>query len=496
MTQLHLTRRELVASAGVSAAFAAVPPAWGRRLLSRRPRVGPGDFFDGVASGEPGPTAVTFWSRLETDRPRSGARLVVARDPGLRRVVAHTVVPTGAGVNGTLKARVGGLRPGREYYYVWESGTGVSPIGRTRTAPAPGSNRPLRIAFSSCQQYALGYFSPHAHAAILPDVDLYLFLGDYVYEDGTPRGADTRRDGIHAVDLGAYRRKYALYRSDPALRELHRVHPSVHVWDDHEVENNYSDNNPAPAPVQRAAGYRTAAEWLPRMSVATDRHRIYRRLSLGRVADVFLLDERQYRTGDRDGRPRRILGDAQMSWLIQGLQASTATWKVIAQQVVVAPIFFAPNGEGASTDAWDGYPEDRARLLGEIERAGIRNVVFLSGDAHVFMANLLASDFATFGDGSGRTPAAVEYVGGSVTSPGRAQTEAEVQARAPWNRQYHGTAHGYAAMSVAHEQLVTEYMGSDIANPDGGTVVFERFVQPAGANTIQRETPPPPPART
>ena len=493
MGKLHLTRREIVASATAAAAFAAVPPAWGRALLSSRPRIGPGAFLDGVASGEPSRSAVTFWSRLDTERPRSGARLVVARDQGMRRVVATAIVPTGAGVGGALKARVGGLRPSTEYYYVWESGTAVSEIGRTRTAPAPSSAEAVRLAFSSCQQYASGYYGAHTHAASLPDLDVYAFLGDYIYEENNFRRV--RDEPIQAVDVRTYRRKYALYRSDPALRELHRLHPTVHVWDDHEVENNYSDNDPPPAPAQRAAGYRVSFEWLPRMSLRRDRHRVYSKLSLGGLVDVFLLDERQYRTGDLDGQPRRILGEPQMSWLIAGLRASTATWKVIAQQVVVATIY----GErgGVNEDAWDGYPEDRARLLGEIERAGIANVVFLTGDAHVFMANLLASDFQSLGDGSRRRPAAVEYVGGSVTSPGRERPEAEVQADAPWNRQYDGSRHGYALMDLAPDRLVTEYLATDISIPDGGTAPFERFIQPAGANNFERQTlaPPPPPAR-
>jgi alkaline phosphatase D len=225
------------------------------------------------------------------------------------------------------------------------------------------------------------------------------------------------------------------------------------------------------------------------MSERGDRHRIYTKLSFGQVADVFMLDERQYRTGDRDGRPRRILGDTQMAWLIQGLKASTATWKVIAQQVVVATIY----REDGSTneDSWDGYPQDRARLLGEIERAGIRNVVFLTGDAHVFMVNLLSSDFSSFGDGSGRTPAAIEYVGGSVTTPARIpRSEADLQTRVPWNRQWNSEAHGYASMNVSHEELVTEYLRSDTLVPEGGTAPFERFRQPSGANTVQRESPP------
>jgi alkaline phosphatase D len=408
----------------------------------------------------------------------------VATDAGLRKVVATTVVPTGAGLDGALKARVGGLRPATEYFYAWESGTDVSPIGRTRTAPPADSAQPLRFAFSSCQQYALGHFGAHAHAATAGELDLYLFLGDYIYEKGTPSGQIVRPDGIDAVDLASYRRKYQLYRSDPGLRELHRLHPAAHVWDDHEVANNYTNYNPPAAPAQRFAGYRAAFEWLPRMTFPSERHRIFKKLSFGTLADVFLLDERQYRTGQvADGQPRRMLGDAQLTWLVESLKASPATWKIVAQQVVVAS---GLRGSELNDDAWDGYPEDRVRILGEIERVSVPNVVFLTGDAHVFMANLLAADFSTFGDGTGRRPDAVEYVGGSVTSPGADLAEWGVQEIAPWNRQYDGFRHGYAYLNVTPELLMTEYRATNRTVPNAPTVAFERFTQPVGTNQLER----------
>jgi alkaline phosphatase D len=484
MTKLRLTRRELVASIGAAGAVAAVPPAWARQLLPRKRRIGPGTFGDGVASGEPSQTAITFWSRLETSRPRSGARLVVATDPGLRKVVAHTTVPTGRGVNGALKARVGGLQPHTEYYYVWESGTNVSPIGRTRTAPPPDAAQPLSFGVSSCQNYGSGYFSAHANAASIPDMDLYLFLGDYIYETKSRRDA-LRGDDIQAVDLQSYRAKYALYRSDSSLRELHRIHPVAHIWDDHEVENNYSDNNPAPSLAQRYAGYRAAFEWLPRMSFPRDRHRIYRKLSFGALADVFLTDQRQYRTGNNDGQARHLLGDAQMNWLIGALKASRATWKIIANEVVMASIDY---GGSRNFDAWDGYAGDRAQLLGEIERAGIDNVVVLTGDAHVFMCSLLSSDFSTFGDGTARKPAGVEYVCGSITSLGKDVDEATIQSAAPWNREYNGHDHGYGRLAIGPDQIVTDYMASDVTSPGGPTALLERFTQPVGTNSVARES--------
>ena len=489
MSRLHVTRRELVASATAAAAVAAVPPAWGKTLLRSKARIGPGRFRDGVASGEPGDSAVTFWSRLTTDRRRSGARLVVAKDRGMDNVVATAIVPTGRGVDGVLKARIGRLDPATEYWYAWESGSDVSPIGRTRTAPAPDSAAAVRMAFSSCQQYSRGHFAAHRHAAALQDLDLYLFLGDYVYERAHQ---EVRIDPIDAVDLASYRAKYKLYRSDRALRELHRLHPTAHVWDDHEVANNYSSEDPPVPAAQRAAAYRAAFEWLPRLTFPRERHRIYKRLAYGETAELLLLDERQYRSASRDPRSRGMLGDAQKAWLLDRLRSSRARWKIVAQQVVVGRILY--NGT-ISADAWDGYAAERAELLGAIERAGIDNVVFLTGDAHVYMANLLSSDFQALADDPGRKPAGVEYVGGSITTPGYDVVESVIQEDAPWNRQYNGSRHGYAHLDLTGDRLVTEYRAADVQSAGASTGTFERFLQPTGRNIIERQSLHPVPRR-
>ncbi len=476
------TRRELIVATGASAMAASVPPAWGR-LTSKRAGLGPGTFADGVASGEPSSTAVTFWSRLRTDHPRSGARLVVATDAGFNDVVARAVVPTGRGVNHTLKTRIGGLKPHTEYFYLWQSSNGASEVGQTRTAPPTGSQTPVRMAYSSCQHYGYGYFSAHQHAAA-EDLDLYVFLGDYVYEKGNSVPGAVRTDRIDAVDLDSYRRKYLQYRKDPGLRELHRRHPMVHIWDDHEVFNNYSQNNPPPSVSQRAAGYRAAFEWLPRMAYPKERYRLYKKLGFGGFVDLFMLDTRQYRTGFGDGLPKHIIDETQYQWLIKGLKASTARWKVIAQQVAVTA---DPFGTGEAFDQWDGFPEDRARLLGAIEAAGLRDVVFITGDAHVFMCSLLGTDFAAVGSDPNRVPAAVEYIGGSVTSPGLIRAEAEARTDAPWIQEYNGADKGYAILGADGTQLVTEYRSSDLSSSAGATKGLDRFVQPAGTNRVSRE---------
>jgi phosphodiesterase/alkaline phosphatase D-like protein len=473
----------------VGAAGLAAPPALARRLVSSRASVGRGRFLDGVASGEPSPTAVTFWSRLTTNNPRSGARLIVARDEGLNHVIATRVVPTGRGVNGTLKARVGKLKPHSEYFYAWESGNDVSPVGRARTLPPPDSRQPLNIAFSSCQHYAVGYFSAHAHAA-QQDLDLTIFLGDYIYaEHRASTAGDARIDRLDSNDLRSYRRKYQTYRTDDGLRELHRLQSSVHIWDDHEIENNYTDNRPAPTPAQRIAGYRAAFEWLPHTVYPHDRHRIYKKIAIGRDVDLFLLDERQYRTVDENDKPVRLLGDAQANWLLNGLATSRATWKIIANQVPIAPMDF---GNGQGSDSWGGYDSSRTTLLQTIESRAIPNVVFITGDAHVFMTNLLSSNADGFRSDPSYPASAVEYVGGSVTSGGGDRPEAEVRSTNPWTQQYNGHDHGYGHLSVSETELVTEYRRSDLTRPDGATVAFERFHQPAGNAVVSRESLAPP----
>src|SRR5687767_13683693 len=132
----------------MAGAYALVPPAFAR-LVEPRAAEGPGRFLDGVTSGEPSHDAVTFWSRLRTDRPVSGARLVVAEDEGLTRTVATAVVPTSRSVNGTLKTRIDGLQPGRHYWYAWQTADDVSPVGRTKTAPHPDSRERVVLGFSS-----------------------------------------------------------------------------------------------------------------------------------------------------------------------------------------------------------------------------------------------------------------------------------------------------------------------------------------------------------
>jgi phosphodiesterase/alkaline phosphatase D-like protein len=485
---LSITRRELVVAGGSLAAGLALTTPAHARLLPTTRGVGRGRFLDGVASGEPSPDAVTFWGRLSTDAPRSAARLIVALDAGLNQVVATTVVPTSSGVDGTLKARIGGLQPSTHYWYAWQSATEVSPIGRTKTAPPADSAVPVAIAYSSCQNYGAGFFNAHADAARYDDIDLCAFLGDYTYEypygeyGGAGRGAGIVDPA--STDLTSYRVKLRLYRSDPSLRELHRLHPVVHVWDDHEVADNYTDGAPAASDLQRNAGYRASFEWLPRLAFQNDRFRLYRSLRYGRNAELFITDQRQYRTPGEPGST--FLGRPQMDWLKRGLESSSARFKLVGNPDMIAPLGLSAAGEGVVTvnkDQWDGYPAERAELLGHIASKGLSDVAFLTGDIHLYMANDLMV---------GGRSVATEYIGGSVTSPGvpaeiSGVATAAIRALNPHIRYFEGAEHGWAIARVSPDALKIEYRVSDITAKDAPSRTLATFTQARGANAVSQD---------
>ena len=333
----------------------------------------------------------------------------------MRRVVATAVVPTGRGVD--QHAEDAHRRPQAAHGVLLRLG-----VGQRRLAGRPHANAPPPDSADAAADRLL----------VLPAVRGRLLQRAHPRRRRGPRPVPLPRR-LHLRAQPARRRapcastastrrtcartaaSTATYRRDEGLRELHRLHPAVHIWDDHEVENNYSDNLPAPAPLQRdrrlprrlrvdPAGRRPAR---PLPHLQADRARRDRRPVPARRAPV--PDRRRRRAAAQHPRRRAdAVADRRAA------RPRRARWKMIAQQVSVAA---NPYGTGEALDAWDGYPADRTLLLGEIERLGIANVVFLTGDAHVFACSLLASDFTALGDGTAR-PSAVEYIGGSVTSPG------------------------------------------------------------------------------
>ncbi len=343
---------------------------------------GPGrvSFEHGVASGDPLSDRVVLWTRVTPLESRRKVRVTVevASDEKFASIVHSSVETAAAKSDYTVKTDVGGLSAGTAYYYRFRSGKAASAIGRTRTLPR-GDVDSVRLAVFSCANYPAshgGYFNVYGHAAETADVDAVVHLGDYIYEYGrapAPGNDNPRESGREfpesgdkeTLTLDDYRRRYALYRTDPQLQALHAAHPFIAVWDDHEVANdayaggaqNHNEGEGSFG-ARKEAALRAYYEWMPVRPVKeNDSGRVYRSFSFGNLVELLMLDTRlagrekqlsykDYSDPDTgfDGRrfredissaDRTLLGRDQLAWLQGKLAGSAATWQVLGQQVLM-----------------------------------------------------------------------------------------------------------------------------------------------------------------
>lgn len=346
-------------------------------------------FTHGVASGDPSPDGVLLWTRVEGV---ASVEYVVASDRELRDVVVRGTVTVAADSDGTVHVDVTGLSPATVYWYRFSAAGTTSIIGRTKTAPAPDADVPVRIAVASCQDFGGRYFFAWQSLIDRDDIDAVIFVGDYIYETighldvklpperslEIPDGLlleDPLKGSVAATTLADYRALYRQYRRDPHLQAVHARFPFVMMWDDHEFANDswrdhatdfddlYGDEA---SPERYAAATRAWFEYSP----IRKRESIFRSFRWGRHADFVLIDERSYRDDcvipegpiDRsvghiqtnsafgartfvikdafDAREvaanPTMLGATQRDWAIAALNTSTATWKLLVSPLVMA----------------------------------------------------------------------------------------------------------------------------------------------------------------
>lgn len=518
-------------------------------------------FPQGVASGDPKPGSVILWTRLEPgDGEDTTVTYEVATDDAFTDVVASGDAKAEASADYTVRLKVVDLSPKTTYYYRFVALGVQSTVGRTKTAPATDDPAAVRFALASCQDFVGRYH--HAWRALVEledDVDIVIHLGDYIYEtDGDPSfmtPSDDRKitlpDGLDigsgtkaAHTLEDYRALYKQYRSDPHLKRAHALYPFITIWDDHEFANDCwqdhaTDFNEAQgdekSPDRREAADRAWFEYQP-VEVEYDENaaypddiRIYRKLRYGQHIELFMTDERFYRSdhvipegpadlsvgkfaentevGSRifllksgfdpkeEAAAPTMLGSDQKAWLLDAVKSSDATWKlwgseVQAAQMVVDLSEFMTLPEPfrdrfyISVDQWDGYRSERGEILSEL--SSVDNLVVLAGDIHAFYASELYADF----DAPSETPAAVEFVCAGISSQAVAPGAHSVIAADPtlsglgllelidrWDelleqgsphyRYANSSANGIAVASVTADALeVTFVIVGDVTEPD------------------------------
>jgi len=461
-------------------------------------------FALGIASGQPRVDGMVLWTRLTGAElgERVAVRWEVAEDERFTRIVASGEEAAEAAWAHSVHAEPTGLAPDRWYWYRFSALGDRSAVGRTRTAPAVNATATLNFAIASCQRYDVGHYAAWRRLAE-EDLDLVMFLGDYIYEYASRPESVRQVEGGLVTTLAQYRARYATHKSDPSLQAAHARAPWLLVWDDHEVGNDYAglqgQTLEADFAEQRAAAYRAYWEHMPFPKALRPRGpdmRITGRLDWGRLARIHLLDDRQYRDPQACQKPgrggsntvmlgacpelvdpkRSLLGAEQERWLADGWD-TTRPWNLLAQQTLMARFSWSEPAFGTGvywTDGWDGYAASRNRLLGTVAERRVPGVVVLGGDVH---SNYVADLKADFDDDKAPV-VATEFCGTSISSLSLAQSR--IDAARTFNPHIHygrGDQRGYVRFRLDAKQLEAQLRVVDRPlDPASGVTTAARFV--------------------
>lgn len=449
-------------------------------------------FTLGVASGDPDAESVVLWTRL-LPAPPEDVPVVweVATDERFDEVVAAGVEVARPAQGHAVHAVAAGLEAATPYWYRFRAGDHETAPARTRTMPAGEADR-FRFAFASCQDRRDGDWPAVAHLAE-EDVDLVVWLGDYIYEgphdeDGSPE----------ATALPEYRQRYALYKGDTRLQAAHAMAPWLVVWDDHEVENDYAGILPQDAAdagtfaARRLDAYQAWWEHQPTRLPPPNGpdHPINRAVRAGDLVAFFAIDGRQHRSdqpcggglgGDCDERhdeTRTMLGVEQERWVADELPASSATWNVVANQTVFSPseLVFGPTTI-INHDQWDGYPAARRRMLDVL--AETSNPIVVTGDIHASAVN----DFHRDPADQASPIVGTELVGTSISSefPADLVQVFESAARVAGAKMADAAHRGYVVCEVTPDELRADYrVVESVAVPESPISTSSSWVVEAG----------------
>lgn len=422
----HLSRRTFLVKGCASAASLAAGLAAPR--ISRaadRPAI-----THGVQSGDISGDGAIVWSRA--DRP---ARMIVdiASSEGFRDVRQTLFADALPESDFTAKLLIDDLPAGQDIFYrvrfqnlSFPGALSEPQIGHFRTPAA--SRRSVSFTWSG-DVAGQGWGIDEARggmrgfAAMVRNApDFFIHCGDSIYADcpiereirlpdGTMwRNIVTDEKAEAAQTLAQFRGNYRYNLLDRHLLSFNAQVPTLALWDDHEVTNDwwpgrridephYSERS---ASLLAARARRAFREYMPVREPQMGGDRAYRRIAYGPLLDVFLIDMRSYRGANdahHDGgaaAPMDLLGRTQLAWLKRELSRSRALWKVIAAGLPLGLVSHDAVAQG------DGLPHGREREIADLlvfmKRTGIRNVVWLTADMHYTAAHAYDPNRAVFQD--------------------------------------------------------------------------------------------------
>ncbi len=523
-----------------------------------------------VAAGDPNPNGCVIWTRIDPSMVGAGLQQAgwqIANDPGFgaTSILVQGLALIQSSRDNTLKLPIqsAALQPFTIYYYRFIYNGVASRTGRFKTMPLPGASlSQLRVGYVVCQDWSNGFYNAYGYLA-QEEVDVVVHLGDYIYEYISDGAGGPNNGSVRVVppypsgqqtpqNIGDYRHLYQVYRSDLQAQAMHERFAMILLWDDHEFMNdchqdfhedtpNPGESATTPKPALRQAANQAwwehglaAVPFNPNLDWENS-IQIYRNFHFGNLLDLIVTDERLYRDGPPCGDiqnqryqtvgcaavtdpARTMLGATQKQWFLNQVTGSTATWKVWANEVMLCQYLFgppvSPQVEYFDLDQWDGYPVERAQLLSTIQNAGVQNFVVISGDAHLYLASYLKTDF----NNKTLAPMGVEFMVGAISSgnyldamveppvtaatvpslPAGAiraaqtglpmdQLEQLVLAYNPHMVFWNGATWGYAILTVTPQQMICDYRCvSTVKQPTASLLQLASFTVPAGSVKISQ----------
>ena len=427
-------------------------------------------FNHGVASGDPLSDRVILWTRV-TPQQAGPVRVIleVSKNKRFSSIIFSQKLQTSSLSDYTIKYDFLAKKycdSDKGFFYRFRAGNAISEIGKSKTFSE--NTISAKIGIFSCSNFPAGYFNAYQAAAEKDGLDLWLHLGDYLYEYpmggyATDKAKKLGRvpEPLHEmISLSDYRLRHAQYKQDQGSKALHKHAPLISVWDDHEfsndawkrgAENHSEDGSEGDFYARRSAAIKAYYEWMP-IREQQNKRRIFREFKIGKLIHLIMLDTRQFgrdkqiqpknyltKSGfnqakfynDLNSDNRELLGAEQLDWIESKIINSDAVWTIFGQQVLMAklkfpdiskmlkskeiPSFLKPYlkflglGIPSNLDAWDGYPAERNRLYKTMSNAKKR-FISLAGDTH----NSWVSELK---DKSGNK-VGIELGAPSVTSPG------------------------------------------------------------------------------
>ena len=427
-------------------------------------------FNHGVASGDPLEDRVILWTRVTPQQAGPVETILeISENENFSKIAHSTKLQTSSLSDYTVKYDFLAKQycdSDEGFFYRFRAGSSISEIGKSKTFSK--NTESVKIGVFSCSNFPAGYFNAYQAAAEKNDLDLWLHLGDYLYEypmggyatDNAEKLGRTPSPMHEMITLSDYRQRHAQYKLDQGSIALHKHAPLIAVWDDHEfsndawkkgAENHSEDGSEGDFYARRSAAIKAYYEWMP-IREQQNKRRIFREFKIGKLIHLIMLDTRQYGRdkqlqpkdylsesgfnqakfyNDLNSKNRELLGAEQLSWIENSVLKSNAAWTIFGQQVLMAKLKFPdiskmlkteeiPNflkpylkflglGIPSNLDAWDGYPAARNSLYKLMKNAK-KKFISLAGDTHNSWVSELENQ-------SGKK-VGIELGAPSVTSPG------------------------------------------------------------------------------